>query len=721
MATGREQDKISAPTRARARGCAGIFFCIMVVISAMWGAGLGAFVWLLEDSKSTIAAMDTFRPKIGSKVYSSDGVLLGEFNRSEVRSLVSLKGMPIHLQKAFIATEDHPFYEHKGVRPLAVVSALKDSLRTGRRLRGGSTITQQLVRNVETTRIGQERTVVRKLREALAALALEREFTKDEILELYLNQIFLGVSAYGVEAAAQQYFGKPCQDLTLGESAVLAGLTRAPNPNQPLGHPDRALTRRDIVLQQMYTNGFVSKEEYDAAVAEDLMEALVTPEERLARAEAGREAWSPKAFKAPYFVEDIRQTIRDGGWVNEDVLFEQGLEIHTTLDWHLQEAAEEALVAALDAFDEKKREYLEARDRLDEFVPVSGALVCLDNRRGQEGKIRAMVGGRDFSESKFNMARQALRQPGSSVKPFVWAAALDSGMTPSDLVMDAPIVRIDAMKNVWKPQNFTGEFTNQPMTLRRALEKSVNSVAIRLVERTGMPLVRSYLQSAGITSPISDHVNLTIALGTPEMTVIDVAVAYSSFAGNGVRCKEPTYVDTIRDRDGFLLHEGRVDLVQAMREDIAYAMTYLLQGVCEPYNTGWRTRELDRPRAGKTGTSNESRNVWFSGFTPYYTCIVWLGYEDNRPLGKGRDYTGGRLACPVWTTFMVKAHEGLPPTDFTVPGGVKFHNVDRETGLAGGKHPEVFIRNTRPPIERPLFVQLETFDDFYAAEGLGEF
>jgi penicillin-binding protein 1A len=365
----------------------------------------------------------------------------------------------------------------------------------------------------------------------------------------------------------------------------------------------------------------------------------------------------------------------------------------------LQRAAEQAMEGKLQEFDQKRLESLKARGREDEFVPVAGALVCMDNRPGFEGYVRAMVGGRDFDKSKFNTATQAKRQPGSSVKPFVWAAALDNGMTAADIVIDEPYVRIDAAGNRWAPQNFTGEFLG-PVTLRRALEKSVNIVSIKLVERLGMPTVRSYLHRAGIETPIDDVVGLTIALGTPVVTVLEHCTAYSTFAKGGVRA-DPTFVTEIKDRDGFRRYRGQVRKEPgAIKEDVAYAMTYLMEGVAS-WGTGARSRDLNRPRAGKTGTSNDSRDAWFCGYTPDYTCIVWVGYLDNRPLGQGRNYTGGRLACPIWTAFMLKAHEGLPVKEFVPPPGIEFHQIDKETGLAEGSFREVFIRGTEPIQERP--------------------
>jgi len=657
-----------------------IFFFFAVIAAAFWGAALGAFAWQLDEARTRITALDEYRPSIGSKLYSADGEVLG----------VPLNEIPLHLQKAFIASEDHTFYEHKGVRPLAIVSAALDVLQTGR-LRGGSTITQQLVRNVEPTRIGQERTLRRKLDEAFVAFQVEREFTKDEILELYLNQIFLGKSARGVEAAAQQYFAKSCRDLTLGECAMIAGLTPAPNTIQPFRSMERAKAHRDWVLRRMLENNFITKEECDAAAAEPLEEQVVMPEERQKLVAAGRVAFERNRFKAPYYVDAVRRLLLDEGLPSErgvevydwDQIAHQGLKIYTTVDMRLQRVAEEVLEEKLEELDDRKRKELERQDRGDEFVPVTGALVCIDNRPGREGYVRALVGGRNYDEEKFNTAIQALRQPGSSVKPFVWTAAIDNGYSPSSIEVDEPIVRVDAARNVWRPKNFSGTFSG-PITLRRALEKSVNIISIKLVERLGMPLVRGYIEKAGFRTPIGDEYRRTIALGAHSATVLDQCVAYSTFAHLGDRY-DAVFVTEIRDHEGFTrYHSGPRKTPQAIPRDVAYVMTYLLEGVAR-YGTGARSRDLNRP---------------FCGFTPDFTCVVWIGYADNRPLGRGRDYTGGVEACPVWTKFMVKAHEGLPVREFEVPEGVKFIKVNRDSGVRGGSWPEAFIRGAQPPEPR---------------------
>ncbi len=684
---------MKTPTSSR-RGCAGLFFAFILAMGAVWGGGLGFFVWLVDDAGSEVAeALADFRPKVGSKAYSSDSQLIGEFARQD-RQLVRLSDIPLHVQKAFIATEDHLFYEHRGVRIDAIINAFLDNIQSGR-TRGGSTITQQVVRNVESLEIGQERTYDRKIREAIAALQVEREFTKDEILELYLNQIFLGIGAWGIEAAAQQYFGKSCQDLTLSQAATIAGLTQSPNRGNPIVNPKAAAVRRDIVLRQMLDRHFITQSEYEEARQEDIESAVARPDEDTRRFSdyslMGR-------FRAPYFVEEVRQFVRDRYEVEQ--VFEDGLEIYTTLDMRLQEIAERVLLAALDEFDERQRERLERQGNADAFTPVSGGLICIDNRPPYRGFVRAMVGGRDFTREKFNTVTQARRQPGSSIKPFVWAAAIASGMTPSSIVVDAPFQRVAPNGQIWAPKNFDGSHSG-PVPIRLALEKSINIVSIKLLEQVGAPLVRSYMQRCGIPTDVQ---GLTIALGSSEVRLIEHAVAYSVFANGGMRY-DPVMITEIRDRDGVQRYNYRdhVKAEQAMDPKVAYVAMHMLKGACTPgydvghYPTGWRTHVLERPRAGKTGTTNDSRDAWFCGFTPTYTTVVWVGYRGNRSLGRGRDYTGGRLAAPIWIDFMLEAHEGIPVTDFEIPSGIEFHTVNRLRGTAGGNYREAFIEGTAPP------------------------
>ncbi len=676
-------------------GCLGIFVVFILIVGAVWGISLAYFMWLINDTRHNVTqALADFRPKVGSRVYSSDGQVIGEFSIEE-RQLVRLSDIPLHVQKAFIATEDALFYEHRGVRPDAILNSVLYMVQTGN-TRGGSTITQQVVRNVEDLEVGLERTYKRKLREALVAMQVERDFTKDEILELYLNQTFLGISAYGVEAASFQYFGKSCKDLTLGEAATLAGTCRWPNTNNPINNPKNALSRRNTVLQQMLENGFISQQEHDAAVQEDMMASIVTrksekPEE-MDYSLRGR-------FRAPYFVEEVRRFILSK--YESQQVFEDGLEIYTTIDMRLQEIAERVLLKALEDFDKR---HSKSRSRLDKEgnqMPVSGALVCIDNRPAYRGQVRAMVGGRDFLKEKYNTVTQARRQPGSSIKPFIWAAGVASGMTPSTIVVDAPFSRRTPAGVWWTPKNFGGNFSGA-VPIRYALELSINIVSVKIANQVGTSLVRSYLQRCGIPTDVE---GLTIALGSGEVTPLTHCVAYTVFPNEGMRYDAALITD-IRDADGIQRYNYHdyTRPEQAMDPKVAYVTLSMLQGVCKPgsyHPTGWRAHVLERPVGGKTGTTNESRDAWFCGFSADYTCAVWVGYRDNRTLGSGGDYTGGRLACPIWVDFMREAHEGLPAKDFEVPPGIEFFNINRRTGTRGGDYREAYIAGTAPPAYKP--------------------
>ena len=664
-----------------ARGCGLLFLVGLLITAAGWGGGLGWFVWQIEDTQTKIEALSDFQPKMGSTFFSSDEVLLGEYS-VESRRVLRLDEIPLRLQKAFIATEDDKFYEHRGVRPDAIANALRYILETGR-VRGGSTITQQMVRNVEPLPVGQSRTVQRKLTEAIISLQVERRYTKDEILELYLNQLFLGGSAYGVEAASQQYFGKSCQDVTISEAAMLAGLARSPNKNRPDRQPENARARRQIVLHQMMANGFITKEELDIANDESLVASLQTDEELAASLGDDGSDWRPNEFLAPYFCEATRVYLRRENLVNKTDLLESGLEVHTTIDMELQEKARTIVETHLQKFDDDKLNYLQRAGREEEFVPVSGALVLIDNRPGSQGFVRAMFGGRDFETEKFNTATQAKRQPGSSIKPFVWTTALKQGMSPSSVELDTPITIQVGTGKYWSPRNFGGGYSGAT-TLRRALERSVNIVAVKLVRRFGLSAVRDTLHQMGIRTPIPDNLGLTIALGSLVVNPLDHCAAYSTFANGGVYYP-PVLVSERRNRDGITEFKARPKGNRVLDEDIAYLMTNVMEGVAVR-GTGARSRPLERPRAGKTGTTNDARDVWFCGFTPQFTCVVWIGYRDYRSLGAGRGFTGGRLACPIWTEVMMEAHRDLPVLEFDVPPAISFYGSGtgfREAYLKG--------------------------------------
>ncbi|HRK35553.1 MAG TPA: PBP1A family penicillin-binding protein [Candidatus Hydrogenedentes bacterium] len=693
--------------RMNARGCGFLFFLFMLVAGAAFGSALGFFSWRMEKAKAQIESLDQFRPKIGSKVYADGGaVFLGEYN-VENRQLVRLNEIPLILQKAVVAAEDAVFYQHKGVRPDALFQTGLRAMRTGR-VRGASTITMQLVRNAEeATGVTKERTPSRKLLEMIVALQVEREFTKDEILELYLNQVFLGGSAHGVEAAAQQYFGKSCKDVTLQEAATIAAILPSPNAYRPDFHPDRTQHQRNLILDRMLEHGFITAEEFERARGTSVKDYTLTQEQRLARMNEEAGMLTPNKFRAPYFVREMKIRMLQEQKFDDQQLIDDGYEIVTTLDMRLQKAAEEALFEQLRKVDERKLKALQRAGREEEFVPVQGALVCMDNRPEFAGYVRALVGGRNWEEEQFNMATQAARQPGSSVKPFVWAAALEHGrnkkISPTTIRVDGPFTKMGGNGQVWSPRNFSGDYSG-PVSLRLALEKSINTVAVRLTEEFGVNAIKETIQECGFSIPIPADASLTVALGSHSVTALEQCAAYAMFP-NGGKYAKPIFIEAIKDRDGLEMYRAKPKPEQRMKPDVAFVMLHMMRGVCEsPWGTGGRTSALKRPRAGKTGTSNDARDVWFCGFTPEYTCVVWIGYKDNRSLGQGADYTGGRLTVPVWTNFMMKALEGQEVKDFKEPEGanIEWHKVTRQTsrGSQGGFN-EAFIKGTYAPPAPP--------------------
>lgn len=681
--------------RLQSRGCAPVFFLFIAMVGSAFGAGLGVFAFQMERAKAQIATLDQFRPRIGSKVYADGGATkLGEYN-VENRQLVRLSEIPLIVQKAVVAGEDALFYDHKGVRPDAMINTVRYIAQTGR-VRGGSTITMQLVRNAEeATGISKERTASRKLREMIAALQVEREFTKDEILELYLNQVFFGGSAHGIEAAANQYFAKSCKDLTLTEAATLAGILPSPNAFRPDLHPNAALVRRNLVLDRMLEHGFIAQDECNRALARPIEEDALTPEERAARLAENHDLIVPNEFDAPYFVREMKvRALRDGHF-DDDTLLESGYEIITTLDMRLQREAEKALFEQLKKFDEIKLKALQRAGREEEFVPVQGALVCMDNRDKFKGYVRALVGGRDWDVEQYNMATQALRQPGSSVKPFVFATALEFGR---DKFISPATIRVDEPTNFeragvpYVPQNFSGSFSG-PVTLRYALEKSINVVTVKLVREFGIDNVKATIERCFPEVSVRSDVGFTIGLGTNEVTVLGQCAAYAAIASGGMYTK-PIFIESIKDRDGIERYRAEPENKRVLSEDVSYVLRHMLIGAAT-WGTGARSGALNRPRGGKTGTTNDARDVWFCGFTPEYTCVVWIGYKDNRSLGRGENYTGGRQAVPVWTNFMIAALEGEPVRDFEVPEGkVEWHTVQRMTSRGAQNFKEAFVPGT---------------------------
>ncbi|HEX6925849.1 MAG TPA: penicillin-binding protein 1A [Longimicrobiaceae bacterium] len=608
------------------------------------------------------------------------------------RRIVSIDSLPPYLPQAFIAIEDQRFYDHGGIDFRRLVGALLSNLRAGGVQEGGSTITQQLARNLFPEWLPYtERNLRRKILEARVARQIERQFTKDKILELYLNHIYLGNGAYGVEAAARAYFDKSAADLSLEEAATLAALPASPSRLDPTRNPEGARTRRDLVLSRMVEAGFITDEE--ALEASD-NEIVLDPGD-------GDGTDGPSSS---YFVEAVRQEMEQ---IVGSRLYSSGLTIHTTLDLQAQRAAEEELRRQLEAIESgrygtyRHPTYAAARDTMPsgETPYLQGAVVIMDVGTGE---VRAMVGGRDFGDSKFNRATQALRQAGSAFKPFVFLAALRRFGTPAHVVQDVP-VRIQLTANrVWEPRNYTGGYEG-PMLLRDALARSKNSVAAQLGQQVGIETVASLAHDLGISTEIP--VFPATALGAAEVRPIELVNAYAAFA-NGGRRVEPHYIRRIVDRHGRTVWEASPRSQQVLDPAQAFVLTSMLQDVVDR-GTGTAVRAVGfrGAAAGKTGTTNDAADVWFVGYTPELVAGVWIGLDRRQTIVRGA--SGGTLAAPVWGRLMRRVYADRPlPQGWSPPPGVRTAEVLRATGevenpqcpTGGETYTEYFL--STPPAPR---------------------
>jgi penicillin-binding protein 1A len=640
-------------------------FCVLVVLLF---AGIRTYDTYRQDLPS-LAQLHNIEPSLVTKIYSSDGTVIKEFY-TERRILTPLKKMPPYLIDALLATEDRRFFQHWGVNSLSMCRAIWNSLWSGNRVSATSTITQQLARTLFLT---PERTISRKIKEVLTSIKIERNYTKEEILEMYLNQSYFGRGAYGIQAAAQLYFGKNVEDLTISDCAVLIGIPKNPSRYSPINNPDLSLKRRNVVLESMKAFGRLSPE------LADFLESLpleINPT-------------SAPAGEAPYFTEMVRQYLeREYG---EDSLYRAGLSVYTTLDLNMQKAAEEALLTELNARQQQMEKThslkdttytIEVMDSTDAvpgrkrvYRQIQGALVAIDNRTGN---LLALVGGKDFGKSQWNRAVQAPRQPGSGFKPFIYTAAIESGSKPTDIVYDIPIILTGDDGKEWSPQNFDDVFRG-PVTLRTALAKSINVVSAKLIQKVTPQQTIFFASRMGISTPLNPYPSL--ALGTSEVTLWDMVKAFSVFPNGGIKV-EPKYIQKITDRYGNVLEDDQYSKRdEVLSAQTAYIMTTMLETVMTGGGTGYgaRARGFTRPAGGKTGTTDDCMDNWFVGFTPQITAGVWIGYDDKIVIGK--NVTGAHTALPVWTDFMIKAHENLPVEDFRVPPGIYFRTVCLESGL----------------------------------------
>jgi penicillin-binding protein 1A len=720
-------------------GLFSIFLCL-----AMVGAIAGfAFYLQIDQSLPSVEALKNYHPSLVTSVYSADDELIGEFY-IERRYLVPLNELPPHLIKAFIAAEDTRFYEHSGVDLIGILRAMLKNIKEGEIVQGGSTITQQVVKSLLLT---PERSFTRKIKEAVLARRIEGSLSKNEILYLYLNQIYFGAGAYGVEAAARAYFDKHASELDLAEASLLAGLPKAPSSFSPIHHFSVSRERQRYVLQRMVDSNFITFDEARKALAEPLQ--IGKPKR-----------WALK--KMDYFTEEVRRQAE--ARFGRDMLYKEGLIIQTTMDVKAQRIAEKALDQGLRELDKRHKQYRglhvnvskddwpsavrvlsQSNGELEEGKVVAGLVkefdvksktisvdlgeamalipqsgwqwVQVSNKRAEKifrtgdvlrvkltarqekniwtgtvdqdpgmegslmsispitGRVICMVGGRNFEKSQFNRCTQALRQPGSSFKPIIYTAALDKGYTEASILIDSPITYYDhTAKGSWTPSNYDRQFWG-PILLRKALINSRNVVTVKLLESIGVNYTINYARQLGITTALTP--TLSLALGASDVTLQEMLTAYSTFPGQGERV-EPYLIEKVFDRYGNLIEEHQVKKEQVISAKTAYLMTDLLQGVVRE-GTGTKAKELGRPAAGKTGTTNELKDAWFIGFTPSVLTGVWVGYDDHTvSLGKGE--TGGRAACPIWVYFMKEYLKNKPVETFPIPDGIIFAKINGSSG-----------------------------------------
>lgn len=794
----------------------GYFFGIGTVLLLLVAGGAAFYVSSISKDVPDYEVLAKYEPPVTTRVHAADGSLMAEYYRQR-RMFLPIQAVPDRVKAAFVSAEDKTFYQHHGLDYLGLARAMSTNIinkLTGndRRPVGASTITQQVAKNMLLT---SEQTYDRKIKEAIVALRMERTFTKDQILELYLNEMFFGMGAYGIAGAALTYFDKSVNELTIAESAYLAALLKGPANYHPYRYADRAIERRNWVIDRMQENGYISAEDAQEAKASPLGVKPHNPDGRL--------------FASEYFAEEVRRQIvaRYGN----DALLEGGLSVRTTLDPDLQIKARKALQTGLIRYDEARgyrgpvkhlnlgadwgaqlgevpalsdvpewrlavvldatpngleiglqpgrdpsgkisdvREtaalatadmkwalrmdingkrstakspagvlevgdviYVEKKAddgnayRLRQIPKISGALVVMDPHTG---RVLAMVGGFSYAQSEFNRATQAYRQPGSSFKPFVYAAALDNGYTPASVVLDGPIsVDQGGSLGVWSPKNYSGKFAG-PSTLRYGIEQSRNLMTVRLAQDMGMKTVAEYAERFGIYDKMMPV--LSMSLGAGETTVLRMVTGYSIMA-NGGRSITPSMIDRVQDRYGKTIfkHDMRQcqncnapewnnqeepELIderdQVLDPMTAYQITSMMEGVIQR-GTARMLQSLNRPLAGKTGTTNDEKDAWFVGYTPDMVVGLYLGMDQPKPLGRGA--TGSGLAVPVFKDFMTVALKGRPKVDFRVPEGMTMIAINRRTGMRatpGG--PDVIMEAFKPgtgPADTYSVIGADTFQE----------
>ncbi len=695
-----------------------VVFGLLVLLSAAVGAAAGLLLVYSTDLPQ-VEELERYRPSSVTELYDGRGRVIGTFALQR-RVIATYDDYPEVLRNALVSIEDKDFYRHSGINIWRIIGAAYRDIESGGRVQGASTLTMQLARNLF---LSPDRSFYRKVQEALLAIQIERRFTKPQIFTLYANQIFLGHGAYGYEAASEYYFSKPAKKLTLEEAALLAGLPKAPQYYSPINHPDRAVKRRNLVLNAMLEDGKITAAQAAAAKSKPIVLDLQKDQNSL----------------APHYVEEIRRYLE--AKYGSDQVLEGGLRVYTSLDMDLQKAARQALLDGLAAYERrhgwhgKLLNVIAQGERVDKYVDpdwdeepevngymhalitqvtpgaaeirfgqrtatlappdlawmktklklpdilhvgdivyikvlsldaggkahvsleqdsgTEGALVAIDNATGE---IKAMVGGRDFNLSKFNRATQALRQVGSSFKPYVYTAVIDQGGSPDDTVVDAPVT-FQTASGPYTPHNYDAKFEGT-ITLRRALAQSRNIPALKLADRVGIKTVIEYARRFGITANIPAY--LPVALGSAEITPLEQTSAFSVFPNDGVRVA-PRYITNVTDYEGRILEEDFSDIRDVVSSRTARIMTSMLREVVL-HGTAVAAAKMPYPLAGKTGTTNDFTDAWFVGFSPSLTCGVWIGYDEKKSLGEKE--TGARAALPIWIQFMNVALAGKDPGEF---------------------------------------------------------
>ncbi len=649
---------------------------ILVIIVVSLGIATAGYVWFSRDLPS-MARLEMIEPSLKTRVLAADSTVLKEFYKQD-RILLKLDEVPFELQKAFLAVEDRRFYEHFGIDFIRIFSAAWKDIRHWRIKEGASTITQQLSTDLFLTK---EQTFARKIKEVLLAFRIEKAYSKDEILEMYLNQIYFGGGGYGIEAASMRFFGKSVRNLELHQIALLPGLPKNPSGYNPFRNPERAMKRRNTVLNSMNEFGLINETQLDTLKVKPL--DIVIRESR-------------NGSIAEYFTEHIRRILVEK--YGDASVYSGGMTVYTTLDAHMQKVAEDSMETFLQKIESEhdyeltRTAYLDSIEAGVKIAPnylQSGAL-AIDPRNGH---IKVMVGGRDFGEKKFNNALQARRQPGSAYKMFIYLAALESGHSPSDILLDTPIVIEMPNGEVYKPRNFSRKF-HGAVSLRYALDKSINIPAVKLLQKLGGPAIINLSRRMGIKSQLMPY--LSLALGAQEVTLIELTTAFGVLAAGGVRA-EPIAILKIEDSNGNILDEYREVREEVLTPEIAYIMTDMLEtSINEGTGITARYLGLRIPCAGKTGTTDNEGDGWFIGYAPDLVVGVWTGFS-HRVISMGRNMTGARVALPLWTWIMKAAHPENRGLDFIRPDGITEAMICEESGLLATP----YCKNVR----RELFIE----------------